>query len=453
MGKPEKKLKKLLLILGITGAVYGSFRFLLPPVVPFLIAWGLAGALRPSADWLSRHLCVRIGGRERRVPAGVAGMAELLLFAAALLLGIYLGGIRLLMETRLLFNRLPEWIDLLDRWLTGVCHDLEKVLCLKANVLVVLMREMLRGLFAAMQRAAMPFLMTNSVSVFKCGVECSVFFVLVFISVGLWLNEDGSWRERCRESTFSREFRLIGRRLRIVANAYLKTQGIIMLLTALICTLGFWLLKNPYSIMIGIGIGLLDALPVFGTGTVLIPWAALLVFRKKIGRAAAVFGIYLICYFLREFLEAKLMGDRVGLSALETLMAIYVGLKLFGIPGLFLGPIGLILIEDLVKMLYTEKDDEEGTAMTFTYPAVFTPRGDGKGYHVEFPDLECCVADGPDLEDAIEEAREAAYNWLCLELEEGGEFPAQTHAEDMELPEGSFIRQIMVRIKLLPDND
>ena len=76
MGKPEKKLKKLLLILGITGAVYGSFRFLLPPVVPFLIAWGLAGALRPSADWLSRHLCVRIGGRERRVPAGVAGMAE-----------------------------------------------------------------------------------------------------------------------------------------------------------------------------------------------------------------------------------------------------------------------------------------------------------------------------------------------------------------------------------------
>ena len=91
--------------------------------------------------------------------------------------------------------------------------------------------------------------------------------------------------------------------------------------------------------------------------------------------------------------------------------------------------------------------------MTFTYPAVFTPHKEGQGFHVAFPDLECCEADGPDLEDALEEARDAAYNWLAVELEEGGDFPAQSHGEDLELPEGSFVRQIMVRIKLLPDND
>ena len=91
--------------------------------------------------------------------------------------------------------------------------------------------------------------------------------------------------------------------------------------------------------------------------------------------------------------------------------------------------------------------------MTFTYPAIFTPYKEGKGFHVEFPDLECCEADGPDLEDALEDALEAAYNWLSVELEEGGEFPAQSHPEDMNLPEGSFVRQIMVRIKLMPDND
>ena len=39
--------------------------------------------------------------------------------------------------------------------------------------------------------------------------------------------------------------------------------------------------------------------------------------------------------------------------------------------------------------------------MTFTYPAVFTPHKDDKGFHAEFPDLELCEADGPDLEDAI----------------------------------------------------
>ena len=81
--------------------------------------------------------------------------------------------------------------------------------------------------------------------------------------------------------------------------------------------------------------------------------------------------------------------------------------------------------------------------MTFTYPAVFTPHKDGKGYHAVFPDLE----------DAIEDARDAAYNWLLVELEDGGDFPGQTHVEDMDLPEGAVVKNIMVRIKLLPDND
>ena len=78
--------------------------------------------------------------------------------------------------------------------------------------------------------------------------------------------------------------------------------------------------------------------------------------------------------------------------------------------------------------------------MTFTYPAVITPHKDDDGFHIVFQDLELCEGDGPDLEDA-------------LELEEGGEFPAQSHEEDIEVPEGGFVRRIIVRIKLLPDSD
>lgn len=91
--------------------------------------------------------------------------------------------------------------------------------------------------------------------------------------------------------------------------------------------------------------------------------------------------------------------------------------------------------------------------MTFIYPAIFTPHQSDKGYHVEFPDLECCEADGPDLEDAVENAREAAYNWIMVELEEEGDLPGHTHEGDMELGEGCFIKNIMVTVKLMPDND
>ena len=98
--------------------------------------------------------------------------------------------------------------------------------------------------------------------------------------------------------------------------------------------------------------------------------------------------------------------------------------------------------------------------MTFTYPAVFTPHKNGKGYHAFFPDLECCEADGPDLEDAIENARDAACNWITVEMEEFDMDSADdmflsfsTHVDDIKLEEGLLVKMISVRIKLLPDND
>lgn len=375
MGKPEKKLKKIILILGITGAVYGSFRFLLPLVIPFLLAWGLAVLLRPSAQWIAGHCRVRIprgivtrwfasraGGKPGPpgvkageyyigIPVGVAGVLELLVITAAVSVGIYLGGRKLCLEASLFINRIPEWVGILDTWLTAVCHDMEDIFCLKANVLVVLMREMLKGLMGSIKNAAMPYVMVNSVSVFKWGIGISVILVVVLVSVGLCLQEMDRWKKRCAMSIYNREYALIGRRLAIVANAYLKTQGIIMMLTAAICTVGFWLLGNPYYILAGVGIGILDALPVFGTGTVLIPWAVVMFFSGRWGRGIMLLALYLICYFLREILEAKLMGDRVGLSPLETLMSMYVGLELFGIVGFLLGPVGLLLIKDLVEAL------------------------------------------------------------------------------------------------------
>lgn len=91
--------------------------------------------------------------------------------------------------------------------------------------------------------------------------------------------------------------------------------------------------------------------------------------------------------------------------------------------------------------------------MTFVYPAVFTPKEDG-GYQASFPDLECCTAFGRDLEDAIDNAADTAYNWICSELEEDDcMLPSQTAAEHIPLKEGEMVRMIMVRIKLLPDSE
>ncbi len=90
--------------------------------------------------------------------------------------------------------------------------------------------------------------------------------------------------------------------------------------------------------------------------------------------------------------------------------------------------------------------------MKFAYPAVFKQENDGK-YKVVFPDLEGCAAEGDTLEEAIEKAKEAESAWIQVELEDSWELPGITHRDDMELPEGSFMREVAVRIKLVDDYD
>ena len=85
--------------------------------------------------------------------------------------------------------------------------------------------------------------------------------------------------------------------------------------------------------------------------------------------------------------------------------------------------------------------------MKFIYPAVFrkTDNGTYKGF---FPDLEDCFGEGETLDEAIEEANAAAYNWISLELDEDDcQLPPVSDADDLELEEGDIVRNISVNIR------
>lgn len=350
MEKPSRKLKKTFLILGITGAVYLSFKYLLPLVIPFLIAYVFALVLRPSAVWLERKCSITIKKRELHLPLAVIGGVEILVMMTLFGLLLYVGGKKLCMEAQLLFDNLPQMISGLDKWLTGCCFFTEQLFHLPKGFLVRMLREMLVGGGRALKDTAMPFLMVNSMTVLRCCIEVTVMTVILFIATILSLQEMEDIRIRRDKSMFRHEFALLGSRLMTVGSAWLKTQGSIMTLTMCICTVGLFLMGNPYSILLGIGIGLLDALPIFGTGTVLIPWAVFGMISGDWKYGIGLLVIYLICYFLRQIMEAKIMADKVGLTPLETLISMYVGLQLFGLLGFILGPIGLLIIEDLVEM-------------------------------------------------------------------------------------------------------
>ena len=335
-----RKQRRAALIAAVTAGVYLSFRFLLPFFLPFLTAYLIALLLRPSASCLSRKL---------RLPLCVVGGLELLLVLVLLITGLFLGGRCLLLEANRLFEAIPLWVSQFDRFLTGLCRGLEVFCRLPGGVLVRMVREMLKGLSAALRTTLMPGLMMNSAALCGFVIKAAVLTVILLMASIFSLQEMEELRRRRDRSLFRREFALIAARLTLTGNAWLKTQAIICFLTTCLCILTLTLMGNTYAILIGISIGLLDALPLFGAGVLLIPWGLLLLFQKQFGFGLLLLGLYLVCYLLRQLLEARLMGKRMGLSPLETLAAIYVGIKLFGLLGVLLGPIGLMLIEDLVE--------------------------------------------------------------------------------------------------------
>ena len=84
--------------------------------------------------------------------------------------------------------------------------------------------------------------------------------------------------------------------------------------------------------------------------------------------------------------------------------------------------------------------------MKFIYPAVFRKTETGS-YRAFFPDLECCFAEGDTLDDAIENANSAAFDWISLELSEDGELPSISDISDIAVEEGDVVRNISVNIR------
>lgn len=84
--------------------------------------------------------------------------------------------------------------------------------------------------------------------------------------------------------------------------------------------------------------------------------------------------------------------------------------------------------------------------MKFIYPAIIRKEDNGK-YKAFMPDLACCEATGETLDDAIENVNLAAFDWISLELEEGGELPGISEESDLDLQEGDVVRNISVNIR------
>lgn len=143
-------------------------------------------------------------------------------------------------------------------------------------------------------------------------------------------------------------------RLKDTLGKWLKAQLKLMTVTFVVLTIGFLLLRINFAVLLAALIAFIDALPVFGTGTVLIPWAVLSFLRGDIKMGVFLAVIYGAAAILRNILEPRLLGKELDISPFIMLTAMYFGFRLLGVKGMILMPLLTILIINLSKIVPIE---------------------------------------------------------------------------------------------------
>lgn len=141
-----------------------------------------------------------------------------------------------------------------------------------------------------------------------------------------------------------------------VLGGYLKAEAILVLVSFFISVVGLYLLKFarfnlPFPLLAALIIGFVDALPIFGSGTVMIPWAILCAIDGDIKLGIAILVLWIIMSIVRQFMEPRLVSKQIGIHPIFTLIAMYTGFKLIGVLGMLIGPIVLIVLKNIFGSL------------------------------------------------------------------------------------------------------
>ena len=348
---------RLLAVCAAAALVWLSLRYLLRWAAPFLAAWALAALLEPAVAFLVRHrwrrgaaagLCslaafaLILWGLGALVWKGVGAAAELgrELPAVAEALGLRLRELEALVRQHI--RDAPEPSALfLEKALEGLDATLSEIpaqISLRAVALVTRSAQASPDTLLSLVTTALG---TGLISASYPHLQA---FLLAQLPDRLRLRLEG-----------------LGGDLKSGFGGVLRAQLLLMLLTFFELLPAFLLLHVRGAFVLAAVTALIDALPVFGTGVVLVPWALSCFLLGAARRGLALLFVWGMSCLVRSFAQAKLLGDQIGLDPLASLVGVYVGWRCCGILGMLLFPLLLVLLIRLnergVLRLWRETDE------------------------------------------------------------------------------------------------
>lgn len=346
MRKSIKIYLKVILNLFTAMAVVLLCIFLLPKCIwffmPFILGWLIALIASPVVHFFEEKLKVK-----RKAMTAVVIVAVL----AVVVLLVYLLGAKLIKEGVNFVNELPNiWNSILAELnkvganLQGVYNRMPADTQATIDDILVELGNYADGV---MSRIELPsFEAVGNVA--KQIPDIFLGVVMCLLSAYFFVADKGymsAVAEKYLPASVRYHFNLIRRSFRNAVGGYFRAQFKIECWVYILLVIGLMILGVDYAFLVAFGIAILDFLPVFGTGTVMIPWALIELLSNNYRMMFGLLAIWLIAQLVRQVIQPKIVGDSIGMDAIPTLFLLYIGYRVAGVLGMILAvPIGIIVV-------------------------------------------------------------------------------------------------------------
>ena len=323
---------------------YLAVRYVLVWVLPFLIALGLSALAEPAIDFCRRRMRFR---RSFTAAVLTLGLLGLLALAVWLVAGQLLGqATQLLTDLPQQLSHLPGLIDALEVRFNSFCAACPAAVRAWLEQGLESLSVQLPVLLQSFSARALSFVTDALAALPQAILFCATTALAVFFTAGSYPRILAFFRRQL-SPTGLETARGVKENLLTTLAKWLRSELTLLSITFLQLLLGLLLLRQPYALLLSFLIAIIDALPVFGTGTVLIPWALLSCVVGEVPRGIALAALYAVISLVRAILEPKIMAAQGDLPPLAALAAMYVGFCTLGVAGMLLFPVALLFCKQL----------------------------------------------------------------------------------------------------------
>lgn len=337
---------KVFLNLGISLCILLVCVFLLPRIIiwfmPFVTGWIIALIASPLVHFFEKRLKIR-----RK-----AGTAFVIISVIALvILAGYLIGAQLVEQIAEFIGDVPKLWEAaqedfaqIGEKLSVALKYLPSELQLTINSITGNVQEYFGGIMESISEPTITALgnFVGSLPNIVISVIMSLLFAYFYVADKGYLS--GLLEKAIPDSVLVR-LQMIKRGLTKAVGGYFKAQLKIEVWMYLLLGIGFFILQVKYAFLIAIGVAILDLLPFFGTGTVLIPWAIIKFLSADYKMVIGLLIIWGVGQLARQLIQPKIVGDSVGLAPIPTIILLFVGYRVAGVIGMIIAvPIGIIIL-------------------------------------------------------------------------------------------------------------